>query len=131
MDGGDDFFSERRIDPLPTLAADAKIRAEEGLGGGGAETNDDFRLQNAELRVEPRAAGGDFAGAGFFVDAALAARLPFKMFDGVGDVNIGAVEAGGGKGFVEEFSGRADERFAGEIFIVAGLFADKDNAGVA
>jgi hypothetical protein len=43
---------------------------------------------------------------------------------------LGAVDAGGLEGFVEHSAGGSDEGFAGEVFLVAGLFADEDEVGV-
>ena len=131
MNGGDDFFSKRRIDPLAALLGDAEVRAQEALGGSGAQADEYLRLQRLQFGVEPGLAGGDFAGAGFLVDAAFAARLPFKMFDSIGDVNFRAIEAGGGEGLVQEFAGRADERFAREVFLMARLLTDEDDSRTA
>jgi len=72
----------------------AEGAAEQSLGGGGAEANDDFGFEQSDFGVEPRATGGDFGGVWFFVDAAFAAWFPFEMFDGVGDVSFVAVDAG-------------------------------------
>src|SRR5438045_1079853 len=63
------------------------------------------------------------------MEAAFAARFPLEVFDGVGDVDGRAIDVGGGEGFVEQAAGGADEGLAGEVFLVAGLFADEDEAG--
>ena len=47
------------------------------------------------------------------------------MFYGVGDVDFLAVDAGFYQGAVEHQPGRSHERFAGKVFLVAGLFADQ------
>ena len=73
----------------------------------------------------------DLAGVRLLVDAPLAARLEFEMLDRVGDVDAGAVDAGLGKRAVEQLAGRADERPAGEILLIAGLLADEHERRVA
>jgi hypothetical protein len=103
--------------------------AEDGLGGGDAEADDEVGLDGAEFGFEPGATGGDFAGVGFLMETAFAARLPFEVFDGVGDVERFAVDAGGAECAIEELAGGADEGFSGAIFLVAGLFADDEDAG--
>jgi hypothetical protein len=55
------------------------------LRGGGAEANDDFRFPGGDFRVKPGPARVDFGAARLFVNATLAARLPFEMLDGIGD----------------------------------------------
>lgn len=67
----------------------------------------------------------------FFVNAALAPRLPFEVFDHVGDVGLLAIDAGFFKRIVEQLTRRTNERFAGQIFFVAGLFADKHDVCTA
>ena len=89
-----DVRRECRFHKFAAMLCDAKILAEQGLGGGGAEADDHFGVDRSDFGVEPRPASGDFGGAGFFVDAAFAARLPFEMFHGVGDVNFFAIDAG-------------------------------------
>ena len=100
------------------------------MGGGGAEADDEFGLENFDFGEEPGTAGGDFAGVGLFMESAFSGGFPFEMFDGVGDVGFGAIDASFFKGFVEHPAGGADEGFAFEVFFVAGLFADENNARV-
>ena len=71
-----------------------EVASEQGLRCSGAEANDHLGLQGSDFSVEPRPASGDFGSAWLFVNAAFAARLPFKMFDGVCDVGFFAVDAG-------------------------------------
>ncbi len=129
VDGGEDGRQAGRKEGLAAILRDAKGAAEESLGGSGAEADDHFRLDLLEFGVEPGAAGGDFAGAGLLVDAALAARLPFEMLDGIGDVDVVAIDAGVGEAAIEKKSGGADKRRAFAVFTVAGLLADEDEPG--
>src|SRR5205807_9324739 len=59
------------------------------------------------------------------VDAALAARLPLEVLDGVRDVDAAAVDAGGGERLVKDAPCRPDEGTAREILPVARLLADE------
>ena len=47
------------------------------------------------------------------------------MLDRIGDVAIAAIHAGGFERLVEQGAGGADEGKAGEVFLVARLFADE------
>jgi hypothetical protein len=50
------------------------------------------------------------------------------VLDRVGDVGEVAVDSGLLESAVEETAGRADEGVAGDVLLVAGLFADEDDA---
>jgi hypothetical protein len=65
------------------------------------------------------------------VDAAFTARLPFEMFDGVGDVSFAAIDAGLLERGVEKFSCGADKWAALLIFLIAGLLADEEDSRFA
>lgn len=96
-----------------------------GLGGRCAQAHNDGRLHRSELRIEPGPAGGNFAGAGFLVDAALAARLPFEMFRHIGHIDFFAVNAGFDQGSVQKSPGRPDKGFAAQIFVVPRLLTNQ------
>ena len=66
----------------------------------------------------------DCGGGWFLVDAAFAAFFKFEVLDGVGDVDLFAVDAGLVEGLVEEAAGGSDEGAALLVFLIAGLFAD-------
>ncbi len=52
------------------------------------------------------------------------------MFYRIGDVNLVAVDAGFFQRAVERQPRRSDERFAGEVFLVARLLADQHHLGI-
>ena len=52
------------------------------------------------------------------------------MFYGVGDVDLLALDAGFLQCPIEHQSGGSHERFAGKVFPVAGLLADRHDLGV-
>src|ERR1700756_1165206 len=59
------------------------------------------------------------------MQADFSARYELEMFDGIGDVDLVAVDAGFIERAVEHLPGRTHERFAGKVFLVAGLLADQ------
>jgi hypothetical protein len=69
--------------------------------------------------------GIDFQLARLLVDASLAAGLPLEVLDCIGDVSRLAVDRRIRQRTIEEPAGRADKRFAGEVFLIAGLLADE------
>src|SRR5258705_12701863 len=99
--------------------------SEQGLSRRRAKAHDRPRLDELDLDVEPRPAGGDLAGPRLLVNPALAARLPFEMLDHVRHVNALAVDAGFFERPIEELARRADERTARDIFLIARLLANE------
>src|SRR5687767_6040154 len=73
MDGRHDDLRVLRPDRLAALFRHTERLAEEGLRRGRAETDDDLRLDERDLEIEPEAASGDLHRVGLLVDAALAA----------------------------------------------------------
>ena len=64
------------------------------------------------------------------MQADFSAGYEFEMFHGVGDVDLLAVDAGFLQCPVEHQPGGSDERFAGKVFLVAGLLADQHDLGM-
>ena len=124
MDSGHDHLRERRFEKFAAMLGDSEIAAEQGLGGGGTEADDYLGFEGCNFGLEPGAAGFNFRGAGLFVDAAFSSWFPFEMLYGIRDVNFLAIDSRCDERFVEKFAGGADERFAFEIFLIAGLLAD-------
>ena len=103
---------------------DFEACSQEGLGGYGAEADDEIGLHGFELGFQPGAAGSDLQHVWLLVNAELASGFPLEVFDGVGDVDPGAVDAGVFQAFVQELAGWAYEGTALLVFLIAGLFAD-------
>jgi hypothetical protein len=122
--------SERRRDQLPAVTGDAECRAQERLGGSGAEAYHHTRFHQCHLAIEPWPAGGDLAPIRLLLDAPLAARLPAEVLRHVRDVRLRAVDSGLGERPLQELSRRADERPTGEILVVARLLADEHQGRV-
>ena len=54
-----------RFDRRAALLHHAERAAEQDLGGGGAEADDELRLDDVDFGLQPRAARGDLARGGF------------------------------------------------------------------
>ena len=52
------------------------------------------------------------------------------MFDHVGDIHFVAGDSCSEESFVEQFSGRPDERMTGQVFLVTWLFANEHHLGM-
>src|SRR5687767_2266407 len=123
MDRRDDDFRVWRLDRLSALLRHLELLAEQRLGCGGAEADDDARLDEGDLELEPWVAGRDLADVRLLVDTPLTAlgALPLEVLDRVRDVDGAAVDAGLVEGGVEELARRSDEGLAGAVFLVARL----------
>jgi hypothetical protein len=95
-----------------------------------AQGNDEIRLYQGALLIEPPTAPIDLVGVRTLVQAALASPLEFEMFDGIGDENLNPIKAGVSCRAVENAAGRPDEGATAQIFIIARLFPDEHDAGV-
>src|SRR5436305_1478321 len=62
------------------------------------------------------------------VEAHLTARLPLEVLHRVCNVHCLPIDACVFKSTIEQLSCRADERVTGEVFLVAGLFANHHHA---
>ena len=100
MDRGGDGFCRRIGKESPTLLKKAVVRPDDGVGSRGAQTNNQPRLDDGELRLEPWLAGRYFGGRWLLVDPSLAAFFELKMFDGVGEVDVPAFDSRAGEGAV-------------------------------
>ena len=69
-------------------------RADDGLGGGRAERDDDTRPDDLELEIEPRSTRLDVARVRALVEPALAARAPAEVLHDIGDEDLLAVDPG-------------------------------------
>src|SRR6266511_6359305 len=101
------------------------------MGRRRTQADEHARPYDVELGLEPRPAGGDLRRVRFLVDAALAASLPLEMLDDVRHVDLAAVDPSVLEGLVQELAGRADERLARQVLLVARLLADEHHLGLA
>ena len=113
------------------LARDRHGTPHQRACGCGSERNDEPRPHQRDLAIEPPAARGHLVPVRLFMQAPFAARLVLEVLHHVGEVKLGAIEAGFGKRAVKQLAGRSDERLAGQILLVARLLADEHESGVA
>src|SRR5262249_24004160 len=129
MIGRDGLRRIARLRELAAVARDPELVAENHLRGGGTEADEHVRLDQRQLRFEPRAAGAEFRSPRRLVDAALAALLDLEVLDGVGDVELLARQTGFGERLLQHLTRRPDERRTLPVFVVSRLLADEDDAG--
>jgi len=53
VDGGDHGLGEVGVRHVTSISCDSEASAEERLGGGSSEEDQDFRLDHRQFRVEP------------------------------------------------------------------------------
>src|ERR1051326_2721641 len=125
MYGRRDELRERRRHELAALNRHFEFRADHRLRRGRSEADDGARLDDVDLRLQPRHASGDLDRIRLLVDASLSARLPFEMLHDVRDVDARSIDARFVERLVEQCARRTDERTSGEILFVARLLADE------
>src|SRR5438309_1719158 len=79
----------------------------------------------SQFRLEPRLTRRHFARVRFLMNTPFAARLPFEMLHRVGDINLFAIDSRFLERAVHDFSGRTNERFPGNIFVIPRLLANE------
>ena len=117
--------SVHRLDDVSAILLDRSRLAEDGTRSGRTQRNDQLRFDHLELALQPVTACGDLHFIRFLVNTALAARLELEMLDCVRYVSQLAVDAGFDERSIEHLAGRPDKRFAGQVLLVSGLFADE------
>ncbi len=103
--------------------------AEHAARRGRAERNDDGRLDDRALEILPPAAPVDLISIRPLVQPPLAAHFVLEVLHRVGDEHALAIDAGIGERPVQYAAGRADERQAGLVLLVARLLADQHHRG--
>lgn len=97
------------------------------MGGGGAQANDDARLDYSELRLEPRMACLNLSGRRFLMEPAFASLLEAEMLYSVGHINCASVNAGGVERLVEQPASGADEGAPLQVFLVSWRLANQNH----
>src|SRR5882672_7961524 len=106
----------RTLEKAAAHGRDAKGRAKQNARRGGAQADDDLRSQGLDFAFKPLLASLDLALGRCLVQAAFAARSPFEVLDGVGEVDLGAVDPGGLERAVEQSPRRSNEGQALLVF---------------
>src|SRR5712691_2838977 len=125
MDRGHHVRGEFGFEELATLFCNAKLRAQQSLSGGGAQHHNHFRINQSNLGPQPWPARGNLLCVRFLVNATLAARLPLKMLDDIGDVDSRTIDARFNQRLIEQSAGWSDKWLARQIFFVAWLLTDQ------
>jgi hypothetical protein len=121
--------SVRKIDQAAAVPVDRGNLAKHALRRGRAHRHHQFGVDRGQFALVPWPARHDLRRIRLLVQADFSARHKFEMLHRVGDVNLAAIDAGLLQRAVEHLPGGPDERFAGEVFLVAGLLADQHDAG--
>src|SRR3954471_3566142 len=90
-----------------------------------AQADDDERVDGLELGSEPGTAGFDLFRSRLLVEAALAALLELEVLHRIGDVDVGARQAGALESLVENAARGSDEDGALAVLHVARLLSDQ------
>jgi hypothetical protein len=104
---------------LPPMKRKSKFRTQKRLRRDGSQANDHIWPDDSDFRLQPWPTRGNLASLRSGVKTAFAPWLPFEMFHRIREINVAAVEAGRGKGLVQQLSGRPDERMPLSVFLVA------------
>src|SRR5688572_27117056 len=131
MDRDDEPRAVGKAQGLGAQFRDGYHASEQTARRGRAERHGNLRPYDRALLVEPPFAALDLVGVRLLVQSALAARRELEVLHGIGDEGLSARNAGIGERAIEQFSGRPDERPAGEVFLVARLLADQHRARTA
>ena len=115
---------------LGALHAHAEVAAEQRLGRGRTQQDQQVRLHHCDFAIQPGTTGIDLRGIRLLVQAPLALGLPFEVLDGVRDIDTLAVDARLLERLVEHTSGGTDERFSFPVLAIAGLLAHEHDLGV-
>ena len=129
MHGGGYHRAEIRLLNLSALSSDAIIAADQSLSGAGTQTNYYPGTNHSDFGIEPWTAGSYLLSIRLFVNPPFATLSRIEMLDHISDIDLVACYAGGHKGFIEQLSGRPDERMAIEVFLIAGLLSHEHELG--
>src|SRR5438270_7526618 len=125
VDRGQHERCKVRVQRPPSLARHTERRAEQGLGGGGAQDDQRLRSDRPQLLVEPRAAGLDLEALGSLVQPPSSAFLELEVLDHVRHVGVAAIDADLVERTRQLAAGGTDERPSLPVLLVAGLLADE------
>src|SRR5205085_2393688 len=133
MDSGQNSGGNLGIHELASTAEDTETTSQKRLRSGCSQANYHFGTNDFELSIEPRPTGIDFRCARFFMNATLAPRraFPTEMLDGIGYVDVIAINTCLGQRLVEQAAGGSHEWLTLDVLAVAWLFSHEYNAGVA
>ena len=112
------------------LAGNGHASLQQRLGSGGPERDDALRVNQSQLVLQPRPAGGHLVIIGLGMQALLAGRGELEMLDRVGQIDLAPLDTGRSQCPIQQLAGRAHERPPRQILGVARLFAHNHQARV-
>jgi len=112
---------------FPAIPGHPEILAKQSLRRTGAKADENLRLHNFQLRIQPRTARFDFRMTWFLVNAPLAALrgLPLEVLHNIRDVYFGPIDPDLSQNFVQKPPRGADKRMSLPVFVNAGLLPHK------
>jgi hypothetical protein len=108
---------------LTALLRDPKRTPQQRPYRRGTQTNDQGRVNQRQLRFEPRQASFDVGDLRRGVDSPLSSLGETKVLDGIGDIDILPSYTGFIQGLLKQPPSRTDKGNALPIFDVAGLLS--------
>ena len=97
--------------------------SDDRLGGGGPEANDQLGPHQRKFGFQPGSPGDNLDRGWLLMNSPLPALFELEVLHGIREINISPRDFGLFKCAVQQFPGRAHERFSGQVFPVSGLFA--------
>src|SRR5262249_32428825 len=119
----------RALDELAPLLEEPEAGTQHGFRRRRPEADEDLGPDHVELLEEPRPARLHLAARRRLVDAPLGRSLELEVLDRVGHEDVPASDLRSRERLVQQRSGRADERMALPVLLVARLLADEDEPG--
>src|SRR5262249_52620448 len=130
MERGENFRQRADAIEAPAPLSDLELGTKQRARRGRSQAHDQLRRDGADLPFQPLIACRQLLLRRGLVHAPLAARLPFEMLDGVGDIRSAAVDVCLFHRAIQYAASRTDERPPGFVFFVAGLFSHEDDSGM-
>jgi hypothetical protein len=120
----------RRTKDLSAVLGQSKLRAQDCLCGGRAETNNDSGTNDRNFLVQPRAASRDFKRVRLFMQPDFPPRFPFKVLNRVRNVNRGTIDAGHFEASIKQLTSRPHEWPPQLILPITRLFTYEKDRGM-
>src|SRR5579885_2627769 len=124
-----DQYSQLTVVEFAALRCEAHGSFQDRLSGNDAQTDHDAGVDRLDLRGQPGPAGRNFRGRRALMLAPFPLRIPFKMLDGIGDIDLVTGNVRFYQSSIQKFSRRSHERMSGAVFQIARLLSDQHQRG--
>jgi hypothetical protein len=115
---------------LSAVLCESKLCTEQALRRSCTQADNEVGTDSRNLRFQPWAAGRYFKRVWFLMQPNPAARFPFEVLHGVGDVHLSSIDPRGLEAFVKQLTSWSDERLPLLVFAIAGLLSYQQNSGM-